>query len=139
MAIYYDVVIPRQAQAVLDYTIDGGESLLLYGTEDFGQILTWINLADLSLEVVPTCRESLNNCLDWFSTNRERVEVGLSILRDARQKLHDPLHASLFKPSLAYQMLIESVCDGKTVLSSPYYPSHSPSLSLRKFFLEEEQ
>jgi hypothetical protein len=139
MPTYYDVVAPREAQAVLDYTIDGGESLLIYGTEDFGQILTWINLADLSLELVPTCRESLNECLDWFSTNRERVEVALTILRDARHKIHDSRSASLFKPSPAYRMLIERVCDGKTVLSSPYYPSHSPSLSLRKFFLEEDQ
>ena len=109
MTIYYDVVISREAEEIFEFTISCGESLLLYGADDFAQILSWINLVDLSLEVVPVCRESLHVCLDWNGTNRERVEVALSILRDAGQKLHSPLYASLLTPSPAYRMLIERI------------------------------
>jgi len=107
---YYDVVLPREAEAVLNYTISGGESLLLYGVEDFSEILSWINLADLSLEFVPSCRESLHTCIDWYGTNRERVEVTLTILRDARTKVHNPRHAALLNPEEAHRMLVERVC-----------------------------
>ena len=107
---YYDIVLPHEAEEVLDYTISGGESLLLYGAEDFSEILSWINLADLSLEFVPSCRESFHCCIDWYGTNRERVEVALTILRDARTKVHKPLYFGLYRPTREYWMLIERVC-----------------------------
>ena len=110
MPIDYDLVVPREAKEVLNFTIQVGQSLLQYGVEDFGEILSWINLADLSLEVIPSCRESLNSCLDWNATNRERVQVALSILRDARGKVHNPLYAALLHPSESYRMLMERVC-----------------------------
>ena len=114
MSIYsYDFVTPTEAREVLDYTITGGDSLLRYGVEDFGQIMSWINLADLALEIVPSCRASLNVCLDWYATNRERVEVTLTVLRDARDKAHSPLYADFLNPSQAYRMLMERACDGE--------------------------
>lgn len=138
MSIHYDVVIPREAEEVFDYTINGGESLLLYGVEDFSEIVSWINLADLALELVPSCRESLLTCIDWFGTNRQRVEVCLSVLRDARAKINDPLYAALLNPSKEYRMLMDRVCDGRTGLGRSYYPSHPLSLSCRDFYSEEQ-
>jgi hypothetical protein len=112
-----NIVIRREAEEILDFTIQQGQSLLLYGAEDFGVILSWINLVDLTLEAVPSCRESLHECIDWFGTNRQRVEVALTILRDARQKLHTRIHASLPSPSKDYRMLIERVVPGSAYLS----------------------
>jgi hypothetical protein len=121
-----NIVIRREAEEILDFTIQQGESLLLYGAEDFGVILSWINLADLSLEVIPSFRDSLHECLDWFGTNRQRVEVALTILRDARQKLHSRIHASLLRPSKEYRMLIERlVSDGRAASGSPYLSDSS--------------
>ncbi|MGO9570403.1 MAG: hypothetical protein ACLP5H_22960 [Desulfomonilaceae bacterium] len=136
---YYDIVAPREAEEVLNYTIDGGESLVLYGADDFGQILSWINLADLALEFIPSCRESLHTCIDWFGSNRERVEVGLSILRDARAKVHNPLYFGLYQPTTEYQMLIERVCSRRAASGSQYYPSEARSLSGTRTSLEEQQ
>ena len=138
MSFYYDIVAPHEAEEILNYTIDGGESLLLYGADDFGQILSWINLADLSLELIPSCRESLNSCLDWDGTNRERVEVALSILRDARQKLHDPFYTTLRNPSDAYWMLIERVCGRKRASSGLRHSTRPAGLSYRDSSLEEQ-
>ena len=114
MSIHYDVVIPREAEEVLNYTISGGESLVLFGVDNFSEILSWLNLADLALEFVPSCRESLYTCLDWFGTNRDRVEVTLTILRDARTKVHNPRYFGLYRPTREYRMLIERVCGGRT-------------------------
>ncbi len=133
----YDVIIPREAEEIFEFTIGGGESLVLYGAEDFGEILSWINLVDLSLEVVPSCRESLHACLDWFGTNRERVEVSLSILRDARAKINDPLYAALLNPSTEYRMLAERVRDGRSGLRRPYHPTRFLSLSCGNFLSED--
>jgi hypothetical protein len=122
----HNIVIAREAEEILDFTIQQGEFLLLYGAGDFSEILSWINLADLSLEVVPSCQESLNSCLDWFGANRQRVEVALTILRDARQKLHSRIHASLRNPSKDYRILIERVVsDGRAVSGSPYLSDSS--------------
>ncbi len=137
MPIYYDVVVPREAEEILDFTIQQGESLLLYGAGDFSEILSWINLADLALEILPSCRESLNSCLDWNATNRMRVEVALSILRDAMGKIYSPLYSALLHPSEAYLMLTERIC-GARVASTGRYDSHQLlRLSLRDC-LEEE-
>lgn len=124
----YDVVAPREAEEILNYTIDGGESLLIYGVDDFSEILSWINLTDLALEFIPSCRDSLHTCLDWFGTNRERVEVGLSILRDARSKIYNPLYFGLYEPSTEYQMLVERVCGGRAGSGIPCH--RNPPLSL---------
>lgn len=138
MSIFpYDVVVPRQAEEVLDYTITGGESLLLYGVDDFSEIVGWINLADLTLELVPSCRESLHTCIDWYGTNRERVEVTLAILRDARNKVHNPLYFALYQPSTAYRMLVERVCGSRASSASPYHPTSQGSLSCRDSSSEE--
>jgi hypothetical protein len=138
MSIYYDVVvIPREAEQALDYTIQAGESLVLYGADDFGQVLSWLNLADLALEFVPSCRESLHECIDWFGTHRARVELTLSILRDARTKVHDPLHFGLYEPTAEYRMLIERVCGRRAVSGSPYHSTNPGSLSYRDFSSEE--
>ena len=110
----YDVVVPEEAEVVFEYTITAGESLLLYGVEDFSQILSWLNVADLSLELVPSCRDSFRSCFDWDGTNRERVEIALSILRDARKKIHNPLYAALLHPSRDYWILMERV-SGRSV------------------------
>jgi hypothetical protein len=132
----YDVIIPREAEEVFDYTISGGESLLLYGVEDFSEIVSWINLADLTLEFVPSCRESLHTCIDWFGSNRERVEVTLAILRDARSKVHDFRYAALLGPSRKHRMLIERVCGRGAACGSPYHPTSPGSLSCRDFSSE---
>ncbi len=125
MSIFpYDMVVPHEAEEILNYTIDGGESLLLYGVDDFSEIVGWINLADLSLEFVPSCRESLHTCIDWFATNRERVEVALAILRDARRKIYNPLYFGVYQPTTAYLMLIERVCDGRPPSGSLFHPTH---------------
>ena len=138
MSIHYYVVLTSEAEDVLDFTIIEGESLLTYGVEDFSQIMSWINLADLSLELMPSCRESLNSCLDWDATNRERVEVALSVLRDARRKLDNPLYTVLLNPSRVYRMLIERICDRRRVFSSPRNPARPSGLSYRDFLLEEQ-
>lgn len=124
MPIYYDVVVPREAEEILNFTIQQGETLLLYGAGDFSEILSWINLADLALEILPSCRESLNSCLDWNATNRMQVEVALSILRDAIGKVHNPLYSALLHPSEAYRMLVERISDGSPVSRSPGYREH---------------
>ena len=124
MPIYYDVVVPREAEEIFDFTITGGESLLHYGVDDFSEIVSWINLADLALELVPSCRESLHTCIDWYGTNRERVEVALSILRDARTKVNDPLYGALLHPSKDYRMLMERVDGWSVDISRPNYPGH---------------
>jgi hypothetical protein len=68
----------------------------------------------------------LHECLDWFGTNRQRVEVALTVLRDARQKLHSRIHASLLRPSKEYRILIERVVsDGRVVSCSPYLSDSS--------------
>jgi hypothetical protein len=126
----YNIVIRREAEEILNFTIQLGESLLQYGVEDFGEILSWINLADLALEVVPSCRDSLHGCLDWFGTNRQRVEVALTILRDGRQKLRARIHASLLGPSKEYRMLIERVVSEGRAVSGRAYLSDS---SLKSF------
>lgn len=137
MSIYYDVIVPREAEEALEYTISGGEDLLLYGVDDFSEILSWINLVDVTLEVVPACRESLHLCLDWFSSNRERVEVSLTILRDARGKIRDPLYAALLNPSKEYRVLIERVSGGRASVDRAWRLPNPRSLSSRDFFLEE--
>ena len=121
----YDVVAPREAEEVLNYTIDGGESLLLYGVDDFSEILSWINLADLSLEFIPSCRDSLHTCLDWYRHEQGTSRGGLSILRDARSKIYNPLYFGLYEPSTEYQMLVERVCGGRAASGSlvPSEPS----------------
>jgi hypothetical protein len=141
MSIFtYDVVIPREAEEILDFTIQQGESLLRYGAEDFGQILTRLNLADLTLEIIPSCRESLYECLDWFATNRERIETALAILRDATTRVHNPLYAALLHPSDDYRALMERVLGrGSPVFNGGRHPSLPRSLSCRDFSLEEEQ
>lgn len=126
---HYDVVLPSEAESCLDYTISGGESLLLYGVDDFGQILSWLNLADLSLEFVPSCRDSLNTCIDWFGTNRDRVEVAMTILRDARSKVHNLRYFGLYKPSTEYRMLIQRVC-GKKKEAAPRTIQNTPRVFL---------
>jgi hypothetical protein len=133
MSLYYNTVAPHESKEVFDYTISGGEDLLIFGVDDFSQIVSWINLVDLTLEVVPTCRESLHTCLNWFGTNRERVELSLTILRDARKKLHNPLYVSLLSPSPTYRMLIERLCGGRSTFGSQHYPSETTSLSCRDF------
>jgi hypothetical protein len=135
----YDVVAPREAEEILDYTIDGGESLLLYGVDDLSEIVSWLNLTDLALEFIPSCRESLHTCLDWFGTNRERVEVGLSILRDARGKIYNPLYFGLYEPTTEYQMLIERVCGGRVASGIPCHPNPPRSLSCRNFVIGGDQ
>lgn len=137
MPIYYDVVLPREAEEVLDFTISCGKTLLLYGAGDFSEILSWINLADLALEILPSCRESLNSCLDWNATNRERVEVALSILRDAMSKVHNPLYSTLLHPSEAYRMLTERICGARDASTGRYDSHQLLRLSLRDC-LEEE-
>jgi hypothetical protein len=124
MPIYYDVVVQREAQAVLDFAISGGEALLLYGVDDSSEILNWINLADLALEIIPLCRESLHSCVDSYSTNRERVQVALSILRDATEKVNDPLYATLLHPSTDYRMLVEGISNVSPLSKSPHYREH---------------
>jgi len=124
MPTYYDVVLPREAEEVLDFTISCGKTLLLYGADDFSEILSWINLADLALEILPSCRESLNSCLDLNATNRVRVEFALSILRDAMSKVHNPLYTTLLSPSEAYRMLVERISDGSPVSRSLGYREH---------------
>jgi hypothetical protein len=118
----YNIVIAREAEEILDFTIQQGESLLLYGVEDFGEILSWIHLADLALETLPSCRESLNSCLDRNATNRYRVEVAISILRDAMGKVRNPLYGALVNPSMEYLILIERISDAKC--RSPHYREH---------------
>jgi hypothetical protein len=129
--------MPSEAEEVFDYTISGGESLLLFGVEDFSEIVSWINLADLTLEFVPSCRESLHACLDWYGTNRGRVEVTLAILRDARSKVHDFRYAALLGPSRQHRMLIERVCGRGAVFGNPYHPTSPGGLSCRDFSSEE--
>jgi len=124
-----DFVIPCEAEEVIDYTINGGESLLLYGVDDFSEIVSWINLADLTLEFVPSCRESLHACIDWYATNRERVELTLAILRDARSKVHDLRYAALLGPSRKHRMLVERVCGRGAVPGKPCHPTAPGSLS----------
>jgi hypothetical protein len=119
-----NIVIRREAEEILDFTIQLGESLLQYGAEDFGEILSWINLVDLTLEAVPSCRESLHECLDWFGTNKERVQLALTILRDAQQKLYGPLYMSLPAPSPEYRMLIAKLSDESLVSVSQHYLEH---------------
>jgi|WetSurMetagenome_2_1015567.scaffolds.fasta_scaffold397404_2 hypothetical protein len=138
MSEYYDVVVPREAEAILDFTIQAGESLLTQGVADFGEILSWINIADLSLEVVPSCRESLNSCLDWNGTNGQRVDIALSILRDAMSKIDNPLYSALLRPSEAYLMLIDRVCGPRIACTYQFHHRHLSCLSLRDY-LEEEQ
>jgi hypothetical protein len=138
MPIYYDVVIPREAEEILDFTIQRGESLLLYGVGDFSEILSWINLADLALEIIPSCRESLNSCLDWNATNRERVEVALSILRDAMGKVRNPLYGALLNPSMEYLMLIERICGPRVACPGRHDSRHLLCLSFRDSLGEEQ-
>jgi len=138
-ALSCDFVIPCEAERVFDYTINGGEALLMFGVDDFGQILSWVNLADLALELVPSCRESLHSCVDWYATNRERVEITLTILRDARSKVHDLRYAALLGPSKEHRMLIERVCGRRGPFGSSCHPSHPRSLSVTKASSEEQQ
>ena len=69
--------------------------------------MSWLNLGHLSLEYVPSCQSSLDSlCLDGRGSNRQVVEIGLSILRDGLRKVHSPCYFSLSGPSEAYQALV---------------------------------
>ena len=102
-----NIIFVQEAEEVLEATVERGESLLLNGVDHFSDVMSWLNLAHLSLEFVPSCQSSFDSlCLDDRGSNREIVEIGLSILRDAVKKAHSPLYFSLSPPSHDYQALV---------------------------------
>jgi hypothetical protein len=115
------IIFVEEAEEVLQATIQRGESLLLKGVDHVSEVMSWFNLSHLSLEYVPSCQHSLTLlCLDGCGSNRQLVEIGLSILRDALNKIHSPVFFSLAPPSEEYQALVR-LYSGEGVLSDGLY------------------
>jgi hypothetical protein len=102
-----NIIFVQEAEEVLKATIERGESLLLNGVDHVSDVMSWLNLSHLSLEYVPSCQSSFASlCIDGRGSNRQLVETGLSILRDAVKKIHSPVHFSLATPSEDYKALV---------------------------------
>jgi hypothetical protein len=114
-----------ESENVIHCAISEGETLLNYGTGDLSEIVSWFNLAQVALEMVPACLDSLQTlCFDWRQSNRERVEIAVSILRDAARKIRNPLYFGVYEPSPEYRMLIERVSRGSSVVGDFQYSAH---------------
>jgi hypothetical protein len=91
------------------------------GVDHVSEVMGWFNLAHLSLEYVPSCQSSLTLlCLDGRGSNKQLVELGLSILRDAVNKIHSPVYFSLAPPSEPYRALVRFY-SGEGVISDGLY------------------
>jgi hypothetical protein len=102
-----NIIFEREAEEILKIAVERGEFLLMNGVDHFSDVLSWLNLARLSLEYVPSCQSSFDTlCFDGRGSNREIVETGLSILRDALKKVHRPIYFNLSPPSQDYQALV---------------------------------
>ncbi|MGO9116846.1 MAG: hypothetical protein ACLQPD_04450 [Desulfomonilaceae bacterium] len=116
-----DIIYVQEAEEVLEATIQRGESLLQNGVDHFSDVMSWLNLAGVSLEFVPSCQRSFNLlCLDERSTNRQIVETGLSILRDALTKIHSLVYFNFNSPSEEYQALVRFY-SGEGLMSDGFY------------------
>jgi len=116
-----NIIFVQEAEEVLAATVQRGESLLLNGIDHFSDVMSWLNLAHLSLEYVPSCQGSFDSlCLDGRGSNRDILEIGLSILRDAVKKVHSPVYFSLSPPSHDYQALVRFY-SGEGVVSDGLY------------------
>jgi hypothetical protein len=116
-----NIIFVQEAEEVLEATVQRGESLLVNGVDHFSDVMSWLNLAHLSLEFVPSCQSSFDSlCLDGRGSNREIVEIGLSILRDGLRKIHSPVYFSLSPPSHDYQALVRFYFDEGSVSDALY-------------------
>ena len=116
-----NIIFVQEAEEVMKATIERGEFLLMNGVDHFSDVMSWLNLAHLSLEVVPSCQSSFNSlCVEGDGSNRQSVEIGLSILRDAVKKIHSPIYFSLTSPSEAYQSLVRFYFDEGVVSDGLY-------------------
>ena len=116
-----NIVFVQEAGEVLEATVQRGESLLCNGVDHFSDVMSWLNLAHLSLEFLPSCQSSFDSlCLEGGGSNMQIVEIGLSILRDALRKIHSPVYFSLSPPSHDYQALVRFY-SGEGVVSDGLY------------------
>jgi hypothetical protein len=116
-----NIIFVQEAEEVLEATVQRGESLLCNGVDHISEVMSWFNLAHLSLEYVPSCQSSFDTlCLDEHASNRQLVGTGLSILRDALRKIHSPAYFSLNSPSEAYQALVRFYFDEGVVSHGLY-------------------
>lgn len=116
-----DIIYVLEAEEVLKATIQRGESLLQNGVDHFSDVMSWLNLAGVSLELVPVCQRSFNSlCFYEHRTNRQIVEIGLSILRDALAKIHSPIYFSFNSPSEEYKALVRFY-SGQGLMSDGFY------------------
>ena len=115
------IIDAQEAERVLEATIQRGESLLQNGVDHLSDVMSWLNLAAVSLELVPVCQRSFNSlCFYEHRTNRQIVEVGLSILRDALTKIHSPIYFSFDSPSEEYKALVRFY-SGEGLMSDGLY------------------